>query len=198
VNPHSRPLRRSTSSVEIRGDRATLILRRFLRHPPRVVWDALTDPEQVRQWFLTAARIDGRVGGTVDLITGPTRVHATGQILSWDPPHVYEYEWNVRPEDDHQYGGEQTVVRWELTPQDGGTLVVVTHRDLTKNTARIFELGMQAFLNRLDALLDGRALPDWEEQIREIRGASSGSSPPPGWTVSSISDTRPPSGPLAR
>lgn len=162
------------SSEESGGDRGTVVLRRFLRHPPARVWKALTDPDSVRQWFLTTARIDGRKGGRVDLVTGPSQVHATGRILAWEPPRLYEYQWNVAPKDDRQYGGERTVVRWELTPRDGGTLLVLTHRDLTKNAARVFNLGMQAFLDRLEAQLDSRPLPDWEGRIREIRTFESG------------------------
>jgi uncharacterized protein YndB with AHSA1/START domain len=173
VSAHPHSVRTGSSSLKVEGDRATIVLRRFLRHPPSVVWDALTDPDQVREWFMTAARHEGRAGGTVDLVTGPTHVHATGRILAWDPPRLYEYEWNVAPEEDHQFGGERSVVRWELTPAEGGTLLVVSHRDLTKGTAKVFNLGMQVFLERLEAQLDGRPLPDWEARIREIRVASS-------------------------
>jgi uncharacterized protein YndB with AHSA1/START domain len=123
---------------------------------------------------MTSSRTDGRVGGNVDFVTGPTRVHATGRILGWDPPRLYEYEWNVASQVDHQFGGEESVVRWELTPQEGGTLLVVSHRDLTKATAKVFHLGMQAFLDRLEAQLEGQSLPDWEARIREIHGPSSG------------------------
>jgi len=149
----------------------TLVIRRFFRHSPAVVWNAISDPDQVRQWFLTSARIDGKVGGSVDLVTGPTRVHATGRILAWEPPRLYEYQWNVAPQEGREFGGEETVVRWELTPHEGGTLLVLSHRDLTQGTAKIFDLGMQAFLDRLEALMDGCSLPDWETRIREIHGS---------------------------
>lgn len=166
--PSHRP-KAAPSSLEVHGDHATLVLRRFLRHPPARVWDALTDPEQIREWFLTTARGDGRVGGSVDLVTGPNGVHATGRILAWDPPRLYEYEWNVVPGEGAIFGGERTVVRWELTPHEGGTWLVLTHRDLTPRTAEVFHLGLPTFLDRLEALLDGRPLPDFEQRVREAR-----------------------------
>ena len=169
------PVHRVNSiSTEVHGEHATLVLRRFLRHPPATVWDAITDPEKIRQWFLTSAKIDGRVGGRVDLTTGPAQVHATGRVLAWDPPHLYEYEWNVVDTENALYPKERTVVRWELSPVEGGTLVVLTHRDLTRATAEVFQNGLPTFLDRLEALLDGRALPDWMQGVREAQQRASG------------------------
>ena len=167
-SPTHRP-RTDSRSLDVHGDHATIVLRRFLRHPPSTVWNALTDPEQIRQWFLTEARGAGRVGGRVDLITGPNRVRGTGRILAWDPPRLYEYEWNVTAEKGAAFGGEETVVRWEMTPHEGGTLLVLTHRNLTKRTADLFGLGLPLFLDRLESLLDGRPLPDFDERVREAR-----------------------------
>jgi uncharacterized protein YndB with AHSA1/START domain len=155
--------------MEVEGDRATLVLRRFLPHPPNVVWRAITEPEQIRQWELTTAKVDGRPGGTVDLVTGASMVHATGRILTWDPPRVYEHEWNVAKEEARGPADEQSVVRWELTPREGGTLLVLTHRGLKRKTAGVFRHGLPGFLDRLEALLDGRPLPDWDQAVRESR-----------------------------
>ena len=40
------------SGAEVRKDeeKRTLILVRELRHPPEKIWQALTDPAQLRQW----------------------------------------------------------------------------------------------------------------------------------------------------
>jgi uncharacterized protein YndB with AHSA1/START domain len=158
-------------TIERQGEFATLVLRRFLRHPPSVVWRALTDPEQLREWYLTTGVVEGRAGGKVDLVTGRSSVHATGRILTWDPPRVYEHEWNVKKEESSFRSGEQTVVRWELTPREGGTLLVLTHRGLHRKTAEVFRHGLPGFLDRLEALLDGRPLPDWDQAVRDSRRA---------------------------
>jgi uncharacterized protein YndB with AHSA1/START domain len=155
--------------MEVQGDRATLVLRRFLRHPPMTVWRAITEPEQIRQWFLTLAVVDGREGGKVDLVTGQSQVHATGRILTWDPPRVYEHEWNVTKEESRLHTGEQTVIRWELSAREGGTLLVLTHRGLSRKAANVFQHGVPGFLDRLEALLDGKPLPDWERSVQESR-----------------------------
>jgi uncharacterized protein YndB with AHSA1/START domain len=159
----------NSTTSDARGDRATLVLRRLLRHPPATVWRAITDPDQIRQWFLTTAKIDGRVGGEVDMTTGPDGVHATGRVLAWDPPRLFEYEWNVTDPNNRLFTGERSRVSWELTPAESGTMLVLTHRDLTRKTAAVFELGLSVFLGRLEAQLDGRELPDWERGVQEAR-----------------------------
>jgi uncharacterized protein YndB with AHSA1/START domain len=155
-----RPEATAPGEVTLEGDRARLVFRRRFHHPPERVWSAITDPEQLRTWMLTEARIDGRPGGSVDLVTGPDRVHATGRILEWAPPRVCEYEWNVPP-GPRLPNGEAAVVRWELTPDPEGTLLVLTHRHLSRPTASVFARGQRGFLDRLSAQLDGRAMPDW-------------------------------------
>jgi uncharacterized protein YndB with AHSA1/START domain len=147
---------------------SVLTLERLLRHPPEAVWNAITDPAQIREWFMTEARIDGRPGGTVDLTTGPTRVHATGRILEWQPPRLYEYEWNVDPLNGMPHG-ERATVRWELTAVPGGTRLVLKYRGLTHGTAETFQHGLPGFLDRLVEQLAGHPLPDWMETVRANR-----------------------------
>ncbi|MGH9046336.1 MAG: SRPBCC domain-containing protein [Acidimicrobiales bacterium] len=163
------PRNRSVSS-EVNGVRATLTLRRSLQHPRELVWQAITDPNQIQRWFLTAAKIDGRVGGVVELTTGTAGVHAIGRILKWDPPHVFEYEWNVMDAGGAPFAGERTVVRWELDSVDDGTSVVLTHRNLTRAAAAVIKVGLPIFMDRLAAQLSGRELPDFERGVNEARG----------------------------
>ena len=57
-------------AVVTEGDKATLVFRRHLDHPPEVVWGALTDTAQLASWYMTKAVIDGREGGSIDFISG--------------------------------------------------------------------------------------------------------------------------------
>ena len=55
----------AAAGAEVRkdGDKWTLVLVRELRHPPAKVWQALTDPEQLREWApFDADRNLGTVG----------------------------------------------------------------------------------------------------------------------------------------
>ena len=154
----------------VEGDTATLIFRRILHHAPALVWEAIATPEGLREWLMCSeARIDGRAGGTIEMVSGPPGYRSKGKILRWDPPRVFEYEWNVGPVAEMPFG-QNAIFRYELTAQGGSTLLTVTYRRLTKQTASGFLPGTHAFLDRLEAQLDGEPLPDWTRRFGELRG----------------------------
>jgi hypothetical protein len=114
--------------------------------------------------------VDGRAGGTIETVASgpalpPDVKRMTGRILVWDPPHVFEHEWN-------QAIVEPGVVRYELTPDGDGTLLTFTHRGLGIPNANGFRPGTQAFLDRLEAHLDGRQPPNWADRYQDIAGVS--------------------------
>lgn len=150
------------------GGRATITFRRRLRHPPERVWSALTDPRELVGWYLTKGRIEGREGGRVELVTGPTKVRATGRVLTWRPPRRFDHEWHVDPRPDLPEG-ERSIVRWELEPIPGGTALTLTIEGLHPATAQVFLGGMHAFLDRLDAQLAGLPLGSWMEEVTALR-----------------------------
>jgi uncharacterized protein YndB with AHSA1/START domain len=94
------------------GKNWTLIVVRELRHTPEKVWQALTDPEHLREWAPFDA--DGSlstVGAKVKLTTvaAPTPHITETTVTRADPPKALEYKW----------GGNE--MRWELAPSAGGT-----------------------------------------------------------------------------
>jgi uncharacterized protein YndB with AHSA1/START domain len=127
------------------GEKWTLILVRELRHSPENVWQALTDPAQLREWAPFEA--DGslaRVGTTVKLtaVGAPAR-HVTETIVTRaDVPKVLEYNW-----------GEHDM-RWELEAFGGGTRLT-----LWTNIGRRFismgAAGWHICFDVLDRLLSG-------------------------------------------
>jgi uncharacterized protein YndB with AHSA1/START domain len=151
------------------GEHATLTFRRVYRHAPEHVWDAIGTQEGLRGWLMcTHALIEGRVGGRIELVSGPPGYRSTGTVLAWDPPRVLEYEWNVEPVPEMPRG-ERAIFHYELTPEGDSTQLLVTYRRITKQTARGFLPGLHAFLDRLEAQLDERALPDWTQRFDELR-----------------------------
>ena len=94
------------------GEKWTLLLVRELRHSPALVWQALTDPAQLREWapFDADGHLD-RVGATVKLTwTGTGQVSET-TVTQADPPRVLEF-----------YD-----IRWELDPLPFGTRLTLWH-----------------------------------------------------------------------
>ncbi len=149
---------------------AALVFERTLPCPPERVWKALTDPSELSQWYMTRAVVDGRKGGSIDFISGPSRLHVTGRITEWEPPHLFEHGWHVEPVEALP-SGEDAVIRWELTRAGEGTFLRLEHRKLHSQTAFGFAPGMHAFLDRLDALLSGGEMPNWAERYREVADA---------------------------
>ena len=84
------------------------------------------------------------------------------------PPRLLEYEWNGAPTPEMPHG-EQAIFRYELAPASDSTRLLVTYRRITKSTARGFLPGLHAFLDRLEAQLDGGALPDWLQRFEQVR-----------------------------
>jgi uncharacterized protein YndB with AHSA1/START domain len=143
--------------LEVDREVASVVFRRLLKHPIEEVWAAVTSPKKIEVWFMVkVTRVDAPGGALV--MEHPGGVHATGRVLQWRPPRTYEYEWNIPPGPNFPTG-ESSIVRWELSPTDGGTLLVLTHRKLTRPTAETFVRGLKDFLDRLSAQLDGRDPP---------------------------------------
>src|SRR2546421_5949907 len=80
--------------------------------PPQKVWQAVTDPAQLREWApFDADGSLGTVGNKVQLTTvGAPGPHVTQTTVTRaDAPNVLEYNW----------GGFD--MRWQLDPLGGGT-----------------------------------------------------------------------------
>jgi uncharacterized protein YndB with AHSA1/START domain len=83
-----------------------------MRHPPEKVWQALTDPAQLREWApFDADRSLGATGTTARLTTvGAPSPHVTETTVKRaEAPKLLEYNW----------GGN--AMRWELEASGGGT-----------------------------------------------------------------------------
>lgn len=92
------------------GENWTFILSRELRHPPERVWQALTDPEQLKHWApFNADGNLGTAGAVVRLSTVGTPQATDAQVKRAEFPHLLEFDW----------GGHD--VRWELEDFNGGT-----------------------------------------------------------------------------
>ena len=127
------------------GEKWTLVLVRQLRHAPEKVWQALTDPTQLREWAPFDA--DGSlatVGNTVMLTTvGAPTPHVTETTVTRaDPARALEYTW----------GGFD--VRWELEPSAGGTRLTLW-TNIDRRYIAMGAAGWHICLDVLDRLVAG-------------------------------------------
>jgi uncharacterized protein YndB with AHSA1/START domain len=106
--------------------------------PPERVFHALTDPQQVVQWWggqgagatfrCTEFAADLRVGGnwrSVGVTSEGHRFETTGQYLEVDSPRLLVQTWVSS-----WTGDIQTTVRWELEPTSHDTLLRIRHSGL--------------------------------------------------------------------
>jgi uncharacterized protein YndB with AHSA1/START domain len=99
------------------GEKWTLILVRDLRQPPAKVWQALTEPAQLREWAPFDADRSLTAVGAVKLSTvgTPTPQVSETRVTRADAPNLLQYQW----------GGND--MRWQLEPLGGGTRLTLWH-----------------------------------------------------------------------
>src|SRR5262249_12805974 len=136
---------------------------RHFAHPVERVWNAITQPEQIAQWWLP---FDADI--TLELVPGgkyELRSREDGFTLSWtvlrvERPTLFE----------HTHVDPGAAVRWELEPTHEGCKLVLTqsvpHR--TAAVERGYIAGLHTSLERLHHALDGEPQPwDWERHHRQ-------------------------------
>jgi uncharacterized protein YndB with AHSA1/START domain len=127
------------------GEHWTLVLVRELRHSPENVWQALTDPAQLREWApFDADRNLGSTGASVKLTTvgAPSPLVTETTVARADAPKLLEYNW----------GGQD--IRWELEPIAGGTRLTLWH-NIDRRFISMGAAGWHICFDVLDHLLRG-------------------------------------------
>jgi len=134
-----RPGPASGAQVQKDGDKWTLILVRELRHAPEIVWQALIDPAQLREWapFVADGSLDTG-GARINLtwVGRPTPIETT--VTRANAPTLLEY-------------GD---IRWELEPIAGGTRLTLWH-SIDRRFISWGAAGWHICLDVLDHLLSG-------------------------------------------
>jgi uncharacterized protein YndB with AHSA1/START domain len=150
------------------GERHTIRFERTLGHAPAKVWRALTENAELAHWFPAEMHGDREAGarlrfvfpaepGEVPADGGDEGVTNGGEMHVFDPPSTLESTW------------EGEVLRFKLTPQGGGTLLVFTHTFTDVTKAARDASGWDVCIDALEALLDGtQATPFSPERFDEL------------------------------
>jgi uncharacterized protein YndB with AHSA1/START domain len=121
------------ATSKVSPDQDSIHVEVHIAAPPERVFQAVTDPRQLMQWWGQRGlyhhldwKGDIRPGGQwrsdwVSDINGAP-YHVSGEYVEVDPPRLVSYTWVAS-----WSGPLKTLVRWELEPVDGGTLVHVRH-----------------------------------------------------------------------
>ena len=126
------------------GEKWTLVLVRDLAHAPAKVWEALTDPEHLRQWApFDSDRNLGTVGAaSLSTVGTPTPLVSETQVKRADAPRVLEFNW----------GGQD--LRWNLEPLGGGTRLTLWH-NIDRRFISMGAAGWHICFDVLDRFLAG-------------------------------------------
>src|SRR6266536_2056008 len=129
------------------GEKWTLILVRDLRHPPAKVWQALTDPAQLREWApFDADRNLGTTGPvTLSTVGAPAPHVSETSVKRAEAPRLLEYSW----------GGND--IRWELEPLANGTRLTLWH-NIDRRYVSMGAAGWHICFDVLDRFLGGHPI----------------------------------------
>ena len=146
------------AKLETIGGNPVLRFERRLAHPVAKVWQAVSDPGEMRHWFPAMLETELEVGAPIRFVfpeQAPVDAVGHGEILELDPPKVFAFRWN------------HDVLRFELVPDGDGCLLYFSQ---TLGGGAIGRLGAgrnaagwDHCLDGLAALLDGREAEPFTE-----------------------------------
>jgi uncharacterized protein YndB with AHSA1/START domain len=163
-------------TLERTADGGVIRFERHLAYSLREVWDAITNPERLADWWLpfdADITVDLREGGQmVFAATGDEPMAITSTILRVEPPMLLE----------HTHVDPGSYMRWELESVDTGCVLRLSHFITDPATAidNCYVVGLHASLARLSPCLAGHPIAwDWDGFAdAQARYASIGLAPP--------------------
>ena len=132
------------AGIEKDGESWTLVLVREMRHPPSKVWEALTEPEHLREWAPFDADRSLASPGTVTLstVSAPTPQVSAAVVKRAEPPKLLQYSWG------------DSDLRWQLEPLGKGTRLTLWH-NIDRRYISWGAAGWHICFDVLDSLLAG-------------------------------------------
>jgi uncharacterized protein YndB with AHSA1/START domain len=130
------------ATLDPAGPRPAVRLERHLPDPPPVVWQAITDRAQLKEWFPCDVIVEGGrwvVGAAITFPFPPEVIEMTltGTVLAVDEPKLLAYTW-----------GDGETLRFELYPDGTGTRLVLID-ELPAGSAARNAAGWDDCLDRL-------------------------------------------------
>jgi uncharacterized protein YndB with AHSA1/START domain len=104
-----------------------LVFVKFFSVPAKKVWEAITDPEKMKEWYFNVPMFRAVIGNEFHFMGGPpdgTQYKHLCKVTEVITEKKLSYTWKY-----DGYQGESTVV-FELTPENGGTRLTLTHKGL--------------------------------------------------------------------
>jgi uncharacterized protein YndB with AHSA1/START domain len=143
-----------TASMHTADGRSTLRFDRTLPYDRDRVWRAVTDPDELRQWFPSEVIYEPRVGAPMTFdFGGEHGLEAyPGEVLVWNPPDEFAFAWG------------RDELRFTLSDVPEGTRLVFEHSFAHEPGKEARDsAGWSACFDAFDALLAGDQpqMGDW-------------------------------------
>jgi uncharacterized protein YndB with AHSA1/START domain len=151
---HQAPIKKESLMPDARAQEPLIVTRTVTIEAPRHrVWEAITVPELIAEWFGDTTTLDLRVGGTGTFgwdDWGDFRVI----VEEIDEPNSFAFRW-ARDKDVDPAQDNSTLVRFTLTDHPGGT-------ELT-----VIETGWEELHGDVEAAMKGN-VDGWREELDEL------------------------------
>ena len=96
---------------------------------PETVFEVITSPEHLEEWWPDEAVVDPTPGAKGHLVFGDREAGAADvpqlTVVDAEPPRRFSFRW-THPEDEEAREGNSLLVTFELVARDGGTLLRMT------------------------------------------------------------------------
>ncbi len=102
----------------------------YVEASPEVVFEVVSRPEHLRQWWPDDAHYDPTPGSTGEITfgePGTDRAVVPFTVVDVDPPRTFSFRW-TQPAGEPAATGNSLLVTFDLTPSGGGTLLRMTER----------------------------------------------------------------------
>jgi uncharacterized protein YndB with AHSA1/START domain len=142
---------------------------RRLNHSPEMVWNAITGPGQMSQWFdRTEFPEKLEPGAHIRFFHDKFGLESRGRIVRVEPPRLIEWMWTAL------FAPDQ-LMRWEIVPEGQGCRLIVEQRMPDESLVGRTTAGWHACLDRMEAVLDGRPpndhMTDWVSLFERYKQA---------------------------
>jgi uncharacterized protein YndB with AHSA1/START domain len=110
---------------------------------PEVVFDVISSPEHIRDWWSAETAIEARAGSTSELTwrdeaSGSARVVPIS-VIEAEPPHLFRFRW-TQPPGEEPTEANSLLVTFRLSPSNSGTLLQFTEEGFRERGWAIAEL----------------------------------------------------------
>jgi len=134
----------------------TIVVEGMLVPPSDFLWQALTDPDLIAQWFMPA-EFEAEPGEKITFKAGPVGdwdgvFH--GEVIEAQPTWRLKYSMRGGSPNNEGFGRTiDTVLTWTLSPLPNGTHVRLEHSGFTEDSKPVYQIfngenGWAAIINR--------------------------------------------------